>query len=101
MFYHEYDDVEHPAPLPRFRIIDQDSTSSDDSEVDVISLFDPDMFIPLTMTQMKREKKKKRTIESLTKICVETDPDLIPTLLRAVQEYDLSFVRSDLNLIQI
>ena len=42
MSYSEYDDVEHLAPLPRFGIVEEDSNSSDDSEVEVTSLFDPD-----------------------------------------------------------
>ena len=42
MPHHEYDDAEHLAPLPRFETPEHDSSSSDDSEVEVTSLFDPD-----------------------------------------------------------
>jgi hypothetical protein len=42
MSYHEWDDVAHLAPLPCFRTTEHDSSSSDDSEVEVTSLFDPD-----------------------------------------------------------
>ena len=42
MPHHEYDDAEHLAPLPRFETPEHDSSSLDDSEVEVTSLFDPD-----------------------------------------------------------
>ena len=44
MSYYQCEHGEHLAPLPRFDIDNDDSSSLDDSEVDIVSTYDPDEY---------------------------------------------------------
>ena len=120
MSYHEWDDVAHMAPLPCLRTTEQDTSSSDDSEVEVTSLFDPDEHELIQLStylhvhsddddtdeDREEEKNSNEVLQHLVSYSNSDDStdefDLIqtrisPSTSNASQSFDLCFQRLQPN----